>query len=61
MFNSSDSEIWCNLLFKFVSVPFILLLIIVSANQALSLYSSNTGDALQQAETRRELTDNMFF
>jgi hypothetical protein len=61
MFNSSNSEVWCDLLFKFVSVPFIVLLIIVTANQSISLYSSNSSDALQQAETRRELTDDMFF
>jgi hypothetical protein len=60
MFNSSDSEVWCSLLFKFVSIPFILLLIVVTVNQAFSLYSNSSSD-LEQAEIRRELTDNMFF
>ncbi len=60
MFKSSDSEVWCNLLFKFVSIPFILLLIVVMANQTVSLYGNNAND-LKEAKTRRELTDNMFF
>jgi hypothetical protein len=58
MFKSSDSEVWCNLLFKFVSIPFILLLIVATGHQAMSLYNNT---ALEQTDTGRDLSDHMFF
>ena len=39
MFNSYD-DFWSNLLFKIVSVPFVVLLVAVAAHQTISLRHS---------------------
>ncbi len=36
MYNSSFSEVWCKLLFRFMSVPFVLLLVTLVASQVMS-------------------------
>ncbi|MGC1306072.1 MAG: hypothetical protein WA885_02495 [Phormidesmis sp.] len=37
MYRSTLSEIWCNILFKAVSVPFVVLLAVLVAKQTISL------------------------
>lgn len=45
MFNSTPDRVWASLLFKFVSVPFVGLLLLLLAKQALSLHSYTPDDS----------------
>ena len=57
MFNCSG-EFWSNLLFKIVSVPFVILLIAVAAHQTLSLQHSA---AIEQSKDGSQSVGNTLF
>ncbi|MGB3299577.1 MAG: hypothetical protein WBA76_15035 [Phormidesmis sp.] len=65
MFDSYDS-VWSNLLFKIVSVPFVLLLVVVAAHQTISLHNSadskqSPGNLPEQSETSSPPVDGTLF
>ena len=51
MYNSSFSEVWCKLLFRFMSVPFVLLLVTLVASQVMSAkqYSDLEADGTRRS------------
>ncbi len=51
MYQSSFSEAWCKLLFNFVSIPFVLLLMLLVASQVMSAreYSDMESDGARQS------------